>query len=81
LANFELVRKKMAELEEKDKLRNWQSPIDGDEIMKLFKLTPGREIGILKNALKDAILDGEVANDYNEAKTFLENKFKLLQSK
>ncbi len=81
LANFELVRKKMVELEEKDKLRNWQPPIDGEEIMKLFNLTPGREIGILKNALKDAILDGEVANDYNEAKTFLETKFKTLQAK
>lgn len=81
LANFELVRKKMAELEEKDKLRNWQPPIDGEEIMKLFNLTPGREIGILKNALKDAILDGEVRNDYSEAKSFLEKKFKLLQAK
>lgn len=81
LANFELVRKKMVELEEKDKLRNWQPPIDGEEIMKLFNLTPGREIGILKNALKDAILDGEVANDYNEAKVFLENKFKTLSVK
>jgi poly(A) polymerase len=81
LANFELVRKKMVELEEKDKLRNWQPPIDGEEIMKLFNLTPGREIGILKNALKDAILDGEVANDYNEAKEFLEKKFKTLSEK
>ncbi|MBK7669065.1 MAG: HD domain-containing protein [Sphingobacteriaceae bacterium] len=81
LTNFELVRKKMVELEEKDKLRNWQPPIDGEEIMKLFNLTPGREIGILKNALKDAILDGEVANDYNEAKVFLENKFKTLSVK
>jgi putative nucleotidyltransferase with HDIG domain len=78
LHNFEIVRKKMTELEEKDKLRNWQPPIDGDEIMKLFNLTPGREIGILKNALKDAILDGEVANDYKEAKQFLENKFKTM---
>lgn len=81
LANFELVRKKMAELEEKDKLRNWQPPINGEEIMKLFNLTPGREIGILKNALKDAILDGEVANDYEEAKVFLETKFKTLSVK
>lgn len=81
LSNFELVRKKMIELEEKDKLRNWQPPIDGEEIMKIFNLTPGREIGILKNALKDAILDGEVANDYAEAKTFLETKFKTLSAK
>lgn len=81
LANFELVRKKMAELEEKDKLRNWQPPIDGEEIMKLFNLSPGREIGILKNALKDAILDGEIANDHLEAKAFLENKYKTLRAK
>jgi len=81
LQNFEIVRKKMTELEEKDKLRNWQPPIAGDEIMKLFGLQPGREIGILKNALKDAILDGEVANDYNEAKSFLEQKFKMMSLK
>lgn len=81
LQNFEIVRKKMAELEEKDKLRNWQPPIDGDEIMKLFSLKPGREIGILKNALKDAILDGVVANDYNEAKLFLEQKFNTMNTK
>ncbi len=81
LQNFEIVRTKLVEIEAKDKVRNWQPPIDGEEIMKLFNLTPGREIGILKNALKDAILDGELANDYNDAKVFLENKFKLISTK
>lgn len=73
--NFEIVRSKLVELEEKDRIRNWQPPISGDEIMKLYSLNPGREIGILKNALKDAILDGEVENNYDSAKSFLDKKF------
>ncbi len=77
--NFEIVRKKLIELEEKDKIRNWQPPISGDEIMKLYNLTPGKDIGILKNALKDAILDGEVENNYNSAKEFLDKKFAELK--
>lgn len=77
--NFEIVRKKLIELEEKDKIRNWQPPISGDEIMKLYNLTPGKDIGILKNALKDAILDGEVENNYNNAKEFLDKKFAELK--
>lgn len=75
LLNFEIVRQKLIELEEKDKIRNWQPPISGEEIMKLYSLPPGREIGILKNSLKDAILDGEVDNNYNSAKLFLDKKF------
>jgi putative nucleotidyltransferase with HDIG domain len=73
--NFEIVRKKLVELEEKDRIRNWQPPIAGDEIMKLYNLQPGREIGILKNALKDAILDGDIENNYESAKKFLDEKF------
>lgn len=75
LQNFELVRQKLVELEEKDKLRKWQPPISGEDIMQLYNLPPGREIGILKNALKDAILDGEVENTVESAKKFLDKKF------
>jgi poly(A) polymerase len=75
LQNFEIVRQKLVEIEEKDHIRNWQPPISGDDIMKLYDLQPGREIGILKNALKDAIMDGEVENNYDSAKAFLDKKF------
>ena len=80
LQNFEIVRQKLIELEEKDKLRNWQPPISGEEIMKLYNLPPGREIGVLKNSLKDAILDGEVENNYESAKKFLDQKFESLKA-
>jgi poly(A) polymerase len=79
LQNFEIVRQKLVELEEKDKIRNWQPPISGDEIMTLYNLKPGREIGVLKNALKDAILDGVVENNYESAKAFLDKKFNALK--
>jgi len=79
--NFEIVRQKLVELEEKDRIRNWQPPIGGEEIMKLYNLQPGREIGVLKNALKDAILDGIVENNYESAKKFLDERFKQLNNK
>lgn len=78
LQNFEIVRQKLIEIEEKDKIRNWQPPITGQEIMSLYKLMPSKKIGILKNALKDAILDGFVGNNYEEAKEFLDIKIKEL---
>lgn len=81
LHNFEIVRQKLIELEEKDRIRNWQPPIGGEEIMQLYNLIPGREIGILKNALKDAIMDGLVENNYQSAKLFLDKKFEELTSK
>lgn len=79
MQNFEIVRKKLVEIEEKDHLRNWQPPIGGEEIMVLYNLKPGREIGILKNALRDAILDGAVENNYDSAKIFLDKKFSVLK--
>lgn len=78
LANFELVRIRLKEIEEKDKLRNWQPPVSGEEIMELFNLKPCKAIGDLKNALKDAILDGEIKNDKQEAIDFLKEKAKSL---
>ena len=59
------------DIEEKDRIRNFQPPITGDDIMKLFHLQPCREIGTLKMALKDAILDGHVRNDHEEALQFI----------
>ncbi len=79
LHNFEIVRTKLVELEEKDKLRNWQPPISGEEIMTVYNLPPSREVGILKNALRDAILDGLVENNYESAKLFLDERFKNLK--
>ncbi|MFH1320823.1 MAG: HD domain-containing protein [Bacteroidota bacterium] len=78
LGNFELVRNRLKEVEEKDKIRNWQPPISGKIIMSTFDLKPGREIGVIKNAIKDAILDGEIKNDYDEAYQFMIRKGKEL---
>lgn len=80
LANFEVVRKKLVEIEEKDKIRNWQPPISGEMIMQFYNLPPSKMVGVLKDSLKDAILDGLVANNFEEAKTFLDQKFEELKA-
>ena len=69
--NFEYVAFKIKEVEEKDQVRNFQPPISGEEIMELFNLKPGREIGILKEKVKEAILEGEIGNDKDEARNFV----------
>lgn len=71
LSNFELVKQRCAEVEEKDRVRNWQPPIDGQKIMEVFGLPPGREVGIIKNALKEAMLDGLVDNSFEAAYEFM----------
>ena len=73
LNNFKLVRKKLKEVEEKDKIRNWQPPINGREIMKIFKIEPGKKVGILKNSLKEAIFDGKVKNNKKSALKFIKS--------
>ena len=82
LDNFKLVRQKLKDIEEKDRIRKFQPPVDGEEIMRIFILPPCREIGILKNTLKDAILDGIVSNEHDAALDFImQNAAKLLNKK
>ncbi|MEY1637897.1 CCA tRNA nucleotidyltransferase [Tenuifilum osseticum] len=78
LANFRIVRKKLKEVEEKDSIRNFQPPVTGEMIMEAFNLKPCREVGIIKNRIKDAILDGEIRNDFFEAYTLMLNAGKEL---
>jgi tRNA nucleotidyltransferase/poly(A) polymerase len=81
LANYEVVMAKVKEVQEKDRLRSFQSPVRGDEIMTICKLKPSKTVGLLKNAIEEAILDGKIGNNYEEAYSYLlEIKEKYLKN-
>ena len=78
MKNFELVRTKLKEIEKKDKIRNWQPPINGEYIMKIFNIAPCKEVGIIKNIIREAILDGIIGNNFEEAEKLMFEEGKKL---
>ncbi|MFN4121948.1 MAG: CCA tRNA nucleotidyltransferase [Flavobacteriales bacterium] len=73
LSNYELVKHKLKEIEEKDHLRNWQPPVTGEDIMYFFDIAPGKEVGLIKNAIREAILEGEISNTRQAALQVMKN--------
>ena len=78
LNNFQLVRRKLKDLEERDRIRNFQPPVSGEEIMQVFALPPCPQVGVLKSAIKDAILDGVIPNEHDAAYEFMLQRAKTM---
>ncbi|HUI30062.1 MAG TPA: HD domain-containing protein [Candidatus Acidoferrales bacterium] len=76
--NYDSVEQRAKTVEEKDKIRNWKPPVNGDEIMEIFRLKPGKEVGMLKKAVETAVLDGIIPNDHDAALEFLKSKYERI---
>jgi hypothetical protein len=74
LENFELVKERCKEVEEKDHIRTWQPPVSGELIMQTFGIAPSKPVGLIKDAIKNAILDGDIPNNYDAAYQFMLQK-------